>query len=37
MATHDHSIVDSMRRRVVELSHGRVIRDDARGVYGVGR
>jgi cell division transport system ATP-binding protein len=37
MATHDHSIVDSMRRRVVELEHGRVVRDDARGVYGVGR
>ena len=37
MATHDHSIVDSMRRRVVELDHGKVIRDDARGVYGVGR
>jgi cell division transport system ATP-binding protein len=37
MATHDHSIVDSMRRRVVELSLGQVVRDDARGVYGVGR
>ncbi len=37
MATHDHSIVDSMRRRVVELDDGRVIRDDKRGVYGVGR
>jgi cell division transport system ATP-binding protein len=37
MATHDHSIVDSMRRRVVELQLGRVIRDDARGVYGIGR
>ncbi|CAM3177441.1 cell division ATP-binding protein FtsE [Saccharomonospora xinjiangensis] len=37
MATHDHSIVDSMRRRVVELDHGRVVRDDRRGVYGVGR
>ena len=37
MATHDHSIVDSMRRRVVELSLGQVIRDDSRGVYGVGR
>ncbi|MDV6014571.1 cell division ATP-binding protein FtsE [Haloechinothrix sp. LS1_15] len=36
MATHDHSIVDSMRRRVVELEFGKVIRDDARGVYGVG-
>jgi len=34
MATHDQSIVDSMRRRVVELDWGRVIRDDARGVYG---
>ncbi|GAA1229451.1 cell division ATP-binding protein FtsE [Prauserella halophila] len=37
MATHDHSIVDSMRRRVVELDNGKVIRDDRRGVYGVGR
>ncbi|HEX6352971.1 cell division ATP-binding protein FtsE [Actinophytocola sp.] len=37
MATHDHSIVDSMRRRVVELSLGQVVRDDSRGVYGVGR
>ena len=37
MATHDHSIVDSMRRRVVELDLGQVVRDEARGVYGVGR
>jgi cell division transport system ATP-binding protein len=37
MATHDHSIVDSMRRRVVELSMGKLIRDEVRGVYGVGR
>ncbi|GAA0895647.1 cell division ATP-binding protein FtsE [Pseudonocardia zijingensis] len=37
MATHDHSIVDSMRRRVVELDLGTVVRDDVRGVYGVGR
>ncbi len=37
MATHDHEIVDSMRRRVVELHLGKVIRDEARGVYGVGR
>ncbi len=34
MATHDHSIVDSMRRRVVELSLGKVIRDESRGGYG---
>ena len=37
MATHDHSIVDSMRRRVVELDMGQVVRDEHRGVYGVGR
>ncbi len=37
MATHDNNIVDSMRRRVIELQLGRVVRDDARGVYGVGR
>ena len=34
MATHDAAIVDSMRRRVVELDAGRVVRDQARGVYG---
>ena len=37
MATHDHSIVDSMRRRVVELSLDKLIRDEVRSVYGVGR
>jgi cell division transport system ATP-binding protein len=37
MATHDHAIVDSMRRRVVELHLGQVVRDESRGVYGVGR
>ena len=34
MATHDHGIVDRMRKRVVELDHGRVIRDEAQGAYG---
>ncbi len=34
MATHDAEIVDSMRRRVVELDAGRLVRDQARGVYG---
>jgi cell division transport system ATP-binding protein len=34
MATHDQGIVDSMRRRVVELDRGVLIRDQARGVYG---
>jgi len=33
MATHDRSIVDTMRRRVVELDRGTIIRDQARGVY----
>ena len=37
MATHDAAIVDSMRRRVVELDGGHVVRDQARGVYGYGR
>jgi cell division transport system ATP-binding protein len=36
MATHDVGIVDSMRRRVIELEHGHLVRDQARGVYGVG-
>ena len=31
MATHDHSIVDSMRRRVVELSMGKLVRDEVAG------
>jgi len=34
MATHDAGIVDTMRRRVVELDRGSLIRDQARGVYG---
>jgi cell division transport system ATP-binding protein len=36
MATHDHAIVDAMRRRVIELDTGRVVRDQERGVYGYG-
>jgi cell division transport system ATP-binding protein len=34
MATHDQHIVDSMRRRVIELENGVVVRDQSRGVYG---
>jgi cell division transport system ATP-binding protein len=34
MATHDSSIVDTMRRRVIELDRGHLVRDQARGVYG---
>jgi cell division transport system ATP-binding protein len=33
MATHDRSIVDTMRRRVIELDRGAIIRDQSRGVY----
>jgi cell division transport system ATP-binding protein len=33
MATHDQHIVDSMRRRVIELDRGSVVRDQTRGVY----
>jgi len=36
MATHDVGIVDSMRRRVIELDRGHLVRDQARGVYGYG-
>jgi cell division transport system ATP-binding protein len=33
MATHDQAIVDAMRKRVIELDKGRVVRDQTRGVY----
>jgi cell division transport system ATP-binding protein len=33
MATHDRGIVDTMRRRVIELDRGSIVRDQARGVY----
>jgi cell division transport system ATP-binding protein len=34
MATHDSTIVDQMRKRVIELSGGELVRDQARGAYG---
>ena len=34
MATHDAAIVDQMRKRVIELDRGHVVRDQSRGVYG---
>ena len=37
MATHDDEIVDQMRKRVIELSTGEMVRDQSRGVYGSGR
>ncbi|HEY5185805.1 MAG TPA: cell division ATP-binding protein FtsE [Actinomycetes bacterium] len=37
MATHDAAIVDQMRKRVIELEGGRLVRDQSRGVYGYAR
>lgn len=37
MATHDDEIVDQMRKRVVELVDGQMVRDQDRGVYGAAR
>ncbi|MDA2977503.1 MAG: cell division ATP-binding protein FtsE [Actinomycetota bacterium] len=34
MATHDAGIVDQMRKRVIEITNGAIIRDQVRGVYG---
>ena len=34
MATHDATIVDQMRKRVIELVAGEVVRDQSKGVYG---
>ncbi len=33
MATHDQAIVDAMRKRVIQLELGKVVRDQSRGVY----
>jgi cell division transport system ATP-binding protein len=33
MATHDQRIVNSMRKRVVQMDRGVIVRDQARGVY----
>lgn len=34
MATHDKTIVDVMKKRVVAIEDGYIVRDDAKGVYG---
>jgi cell division transport system ATP-binding protein len=36
VATHDANIVDQMRRRVIQLDQGSLVRDQRRGVYGYG-
>jgi cell division transport system ATP-binding protein len=33
VATHDQAMVDKMRRRVLELSGGRIVRDESAGLY----
>ncbi|HHY98074.1 MAG TPA: cell division ATP-binding protein FtsE [Firmicutes bacterium] len=33
MATHNKAIVDRMKRRVVEIDHGRIVRDEDGGAY----
>jgi cell division transport system ATP-binding protein len=33
MATHNRDIVDKMRRRVVGIEHGRIVRDEVTGTY----
>jgi cell division transport system ATP-binding protein len=33
VASHDQTMVDKMRRRVLELSRGRIVRDEATGLY----
>jgi cell division transport system ATP-binding protein len=33
VATHDAAMVNKMRRRVLELSRGRIVRDEATGLY----
>lgn len=33
MATHDKNIVDHMYRRVIEIEHGHIVRDESRGAY----
>ncbi len=34
VATHDSDMVNKMRRRVIELKRGRIVRDEATGSYG---
>ncbi len=34
MATHDVAIVDQMRKRIVQMENGRIVRDQERGMYG---
>ena len=33
MATHDKAIVDAMKRRVIAIENGKIVRDEVRGTY----
>ncbi|HBE05517.1 MAG TPA: cell division ATP-binding protein FtsE, partial [Firmicutes bacterium] len=35
MATHNKDIVNRMRRRVIAMEHGKIIRDEQRGAYDI--
>jgi len=34
MATHDKTVVDAMKKRVIAIEQGRIVRDEQRGAYG---
>jgi cell division transport system ATP-binding protein len=34
MATHDQCVVDAMKKRVIAMEQGRIVRDEAKGAYG---
>jgi cell division transport system ATP-binding protein len=34
MATHDQYVVDAMKKRVIAMEQGRIVRDEAKGAYG---
>jgi cell division transport system ATP-binding protein len=34
MATHDVAIVDQMRKRIIQMETGHIVRDQVRGIYG---
>jgi cell division transport system ATP-binding protein len=34
MATHDKMVVDAMKRRVIAIEKGRIVRDQTKGAYG---
>jgi cell division transport system ATP-binding protein len=35
MATHNREIVNTMKKRVIAIEDGKIVRDEARGEYGI--